>query len=502
MLWISLGLATILLLELFENSKGLNLADEGFLWFGITQQLGGKRAIKDFYAYCPGRYLWAQPLYKLSPSIRSIRWSMTLFLALAYLAISLIYKHLVGSTFLLSLLGLLLAVSTRPRHKRMDSALAALLSALTGLFLATQAHTVLAIISVLSALVLLVNLNHFLYWTTISTGLLFFSIGFGKFFSYWLCLAAGLALGMGIDAIILRRYVGPLHRHLLGEMRAILSRGSSQGKYRRATPSLKQVFRPGARLSARLFSAAFFLYIPFTVVSFIVSMRSQSDLGLQVLSATLLASVVYFHHAWARADLDHLVQILGPLCCTIFLVLSLPELPLAIRLVGGALGVLVMLLCQPFIPGFFNGPHREFPELTPYFGSRIKLTDYEAELVSGIIALAEATPAGRPLFFAPHFPGAYALLGIDCPTWASFLLHDDGRSADVQIRNDLKQASIGGALVSHLGIDDRSELEFPNLFPLTWNLLCSDFERFTIRQDQPRLDLFRPRSTHQPESMA
>jgi len=496
MLWIGLGLATILLLELFENSKGLNLADEGFLWFGVTQQLGGKRAIRDFYAYCPGRYLWAQPLYNLFPSIRSIRWSMTLFLAFSYLAIALIYKHLVGSTFFLSLLGLLLAASTRPRHKRIDGALAALLSALSGLFLVTQDQIVLGTIGVFSALVLLVNLNHFLYWTVISTALSFFSFGFGMSLSHCLYPAAGFALGLVVVAIILRAYVGPLHRYLLAELRATLTRGSSQGKYHRAAPSLKEIFRPRARLRPRLVSAAFYLYIPFTAVSLIISLQTQSDLGPQLLSATLLVSVVYFHHALARADLDHLVQILGPLCCTIFLVLSLPELPLAIRLMAAALGVLVMLLCQPFIPGFFNGPHREFPELTPYFGSRIKLTDYEAELVSGIIALAEVTPAGRPLFFAPHFPGAYALLGMDCPTWASFLLHDDGRSADVQIRNDLKQASIGGALVSHLGIDDRSELEFPNLFPLTWNLLCSDFERFTLRQDQPRLDLFRPKSTH------
>ena len=502
MLWITLGLATILLLELFENSKGLNLADEGFLWFGVTQQLGGKRAVRDFYAYCPGRYLWAQPLYNLFPSIRSIRWSMTLFLALTYLAIALIYKHLVGSTFLLSLLGLLLAASTRPRHKRIDGALAALLSALSGLFLVTQDQRVLSTIGLFSALVLLVNLNHFLYWTAISTALSFFSFDFGKSFSRCLYPAAGFALGLGVVAIILRGYVGPLHRYLFAELRATLARGSSQGKYSRATPSLKEIFRPSARLRARLFSAVFYLYIPFTAVSLIISLQAKSDLGLQVLSATLLVSVVYFHHALARADLDHLVQILGPLCCTIFLVLSLPELPLAIRLVGATIGVLLLFLSQPFIPGFFNGPYRSFPELTTYFRSPIKLTDHEAELVSGIVALAEVAPAGKPLFFAPHFPGAYALLGIGCPTWASFLLHDDGRSADVQIRNDLEQASIGGALVSHLGIDDRSELEFPNLFPLTWNLLCSDFERFTLRQEQPRLDLFQPKCVRQPESTA
>lgn len=164
MFWIAAGVATIVLIEFLENPRGLSLADEGFLWFGVSQHIQGKRAIRDFYAYLPGRYMLAAPLYRLWPSIRSIRWSMTVFLCLTFVSISVIFKVTLGPTPYLLILGTLLGLTTRPRHKRIDATVAALLSAMLGLHLTANSIWVSLSFGFVTALVLVINSNHFLYW--------------------------------------------------------------------------------------------------------------------------------------------------------------------------------------------------------------------------------------------------------------------------------------------------------------------------------------------------
>src|SRR5919201_6326152 len=76
LLAIALGMASFAI----QGRQGINLADEGFLWYGVQQTAHGKVPLRDFQSYDPGRYYWsAAGAFLFGDGLVALRFSETLF---------------------------------------------------------------------------------------------------------------------------------------------------------------------------------------------------------------------------------------------------------------------------------------------------------------------------------------------------------------------------------------------------------------------------------------
>ena len=103
---------------LLQGNIGINLADEGYLWYGALRTSLGDIPIRDFQSYDPGRYFWVAAWFKIFGSgIMLLRAVTAIFQFLGLTFGLLIVRRIISSWGMMICAGVILIVWMYPRHK-------------------------------------------------------------------------------------------------------------------------------------------------------------------------------------------------------------------------------------------------------------------------------------------------------------------------------------------------------------------------------------------------
>jgi hypothetical protein len=433
---------------------GLDLSDEGFLWYGAVHTAHGEVPLRDFSSYDPGRYLWAAGWSRLlGDGVLALRFSTALFAALGLLCGLLAARRAVTGRGALILAGVLLALWMFPRHKLFEPslAMAAVYLALRVIELRSRRSWFLA--GAGTGLAAFFGKNHGLYWALAClTLLLWLSLriergGFGRHLLAW---SAGIAVG-SLPFLAMALAVPGFLRAEVDSVLFFVAQGTTNNPL--PVPWPWRVSYAGAGLAedaARFALGTAFLLLPLLYLgaAALAWRTDAANLGRRrLLLAAAAVGVFYMQHAFSRSDPAHLGQAIHPaLLGALALPLAVGPAPrrLAAVLVAGLLAFLTLFAAVPqsdLFRRFAAGRRGVRYVASDVAGDRLSLPAGEAERLTRIrAAVAARVGPAEPLLILPDFPGLYPFLGRGSPVWDIYMTwpaiagSDQRRIAEIEER--------------------------------------------------------------------
>ena len=501
LLWTSVSLAVLLPIanHILVGNDGLNMRDEGYLWYGVRAVLAGEVPMRDFQAYDPGRYYWCAALAGLfGDGVVGVRASSASFQVFGLMAGLLAARRVVRAPLALALLALVFALWMFPRHKLYESSITMIgVLAATRLVERPSAGRHLAAGVVIGAMAFF-GRNHGLY---LSLGLGGLALWLGFFPRAQdlgrraLCLAGGVLLGY---APMLAMMLG-LEGFLGGFAHAtklLLEQGANLPEpypwpWRASLASAAEV---GVVLAFLLPIVVYPLALPALIRSGHATARRSPH---ALLAACFFVGLPYTHHFAVRSDLAHLAQALHPaLLLCLALASSARRIPRAARILSWATLLLitgaVQLQRHPWLRERLD--EEEVREvLVQVQGDRLRLKFPLARQLGYVWLLVDKEIGDEELFIAPTSPTFYPLLGKRSPDWWIYYLWPAPEAEQRETIRRLEERRIRWALIVHKPFDADTSYALEETNPLVWEYLEREFVRSEVEGVPRDYELFERR---------
>lgn len=483
-----------------EGHVGLNLWDEGFLWYGVQRVISGEVPIRDFMAYDPGRYYWCAALMSLwdNQGIVALRAAVALFQYLGLLIglVLVVRNSRERDLFLLLVAAITFEAWMFPRFKLHDiSASIALVGILYYLVREPSAHRFFAA-GVVVGITAMIGQNHGFYGVISSLAVMAFlftgremEVRPPRAAILW---ALGIVVGY-LPVLLMIAAVPGYARALWGELMFMIEFGATNLPL--PVPWPWRVHFDDASLYdavRQVMIGTLFIAIPvFSVLSilWVVWQRLNAKPTRPALVASAFVSVPYAHYAFSRADTAHLALGIFPVLIGTFVLLG--------RLSCRSRWPLAALICSvsPFVmvprhPGWACRPGQSCV-VVEVAGSELTLLPSTAAHLKLLDTLADRyAPDGGSFIAAPFWPGAYAALEGKSPMWGIYALFPRSEEFQLAEISRIKAAAPGFALIYDYPLDGRDDLGFKNTHPLIVRYLGDHFERVHGYTLHPSLQLY------------
>lgn len=502
------AIVAVMSLFLVQSHVGVNLADEGYLWYGVWRVHEGEIPRVDFRSYDPIRVYWVAGwslLFGSGPI--GIRLSVALVQILGLAAGLLVLRRVVRSRVVLVLIAIVFLLWMYPRHKYFEPAIAmgAVLVAVNLLQCPDRRRTFLT--GAAAGLFAMIRRSHALY-AGVPLGLLSVACGWrrGGFrgsvaTSAW--FAAGWMVGFA-PMWVLALSVPGFGRAYLDSISILFERGVTNQALPIPWPWVATAQGQGWLdfASRQALGWGFVLTIVTVIVGIVVSIgrwRTQ-DRDYGVLLASTCVACGYIHYALVRSDLGHLGHAIHPVLIAVVALVATfrgrGQRPLA------AVVSIVIVLVTLF------GPARAQPGVRRWFnqdrfyernvrGDRLWVTKRNALLIDIANRLASSSDRESGVFFAPDLTMLYYSSGVPAPVWDPYPLWPVGVEDQRAMIADLERLKVDFALIR---IGPFAGITFREGYPLVWSYIKNEFQIREIEMPLARVYRLYERRRSQPET--
>lgn len=467
---------------LLQGYSGLNLADEGFLWYGMRQTAEGRVPLRDFQSYDPGRYYWsAACALLLGKGLIALRGSEAAIQVAGLWAGLLAASRLTRNWVLLCVIGILLTVWMFPSHKLFDHALllGGIWTAARLVEMPSRGRVIWAGLFV--GLGTFFGRNHALYNGAaqfILLLLLWLKMRSELPVSRLVVWCVGIGLGM-MPLLLMMVFVPGFFASYQESISAILRTGTNLARpipWPWRISLAGDFFGSGRQVILSFFMLALpVVYLTALSVCLVRPARFLQDHGL--LAACGAVGLCYLHHVYSRADLSHLAQAIHPFT---FGLLSLTLLCrrrqvylvsiAALLLAAGIFELLPQMPCYQRLTS-------SVPWIRCEAASGVFLPQRWAASLDELAKFSQTNiPPREGIFIAPAAPGLYPMLGHSAPVWEIYLLFPATKARQEEIIRSLTKKQVDWAIVSNAPPDQRDDLRFSATYPLVWNYLMREFQ--------------------------
>lgn len=467
---------------------GINLSDEGFLWYGVIRTLSGEVPGLDFQSYDPGRYYWSAAWMSfLGKGVVGLRISTAIFQAIGLtfglLAAARCFKSWPSIVFT----GAALLLWMHPYYNTFGPALA-----LTSVFFAVRLLETPSLS------------RHFAAGALVGISA-FFGRNYGvyAFFSFVLLIAfirlrveknnpvkryamffMGVLAGYSPMFFMFMAVPG-FFENFMDSVFIIIKRGTTNLTLPVPWPWTIDYGAVFFLKGLQGFLTGFlFLLMPVFYVFSMVSVFSSSPQDVRrrlLFIASAFVGVSYMHYAFSRADLSHLALSMHPM------ILALAAMPYAFNLTGRktvVYGLWAFLFLITFAVIFKATPygrflgHREKYVQYPVRGDTLWLDKDTAALIDAVKRIdAEKVGTSGALIIAPNWPAMYCILGRTSPVWEIYFLFPESEQRQLKAIEDIKRKNVNWAIIGDAALDGLNERRLRNTHPLIWQYLVDNFEQ-------------------------
>jgi hypothetical protein len=493
-----------------QGEVGLNLTDEGLLWYVSERTAAGDVPLRDVRSYEPGRYYWSAAwLHGLGSGIRSLRVSLAAMQCIGLVLAFLLLRRIVSLFGLLVIIGVILVTWMWPMYRSFEhvAVLASLYAAARVVERPKTSRWYTA--GLVTGLVGLVRIDHGVYGTIAFLMLLGFAVtrlDGGR---------AGPALGgfalgalVGISPMVLLAMFVPGFAQGYVDNVAYMGRTTLWAGtvslplpppwLWTVVPTLgERTFAEAAGLVAM---SGLFTLLPAVLIA--AGVRALRARGVATAAEARLAAasavgLPYLAQTFSRADLQHLTPtVMALVVAVVAFVASWTRRTAHVAgmlLVPMALVVtyLVVVVETPY------GLRLRQPDLyvrSDVAGDALWLNRSTAEIIDTVKRATAHHVGAAPLLVIPLWPGMYPILGKQAPLWEVYSLFPEPEARQRESIARLRRQGVDWVLVADVVPDPREDLRFRNTHPLLWEHFRTDFDWSIVDQRHPWIYLLRRRT--------